>query len=106
MIALTATLCVAIIFFGIGSWVEFLAGRATGLDGAAYKLVAGWAFASLAAVIAALTGAHLMLPALIIGILGVSGLILLRRNPWSFVHLVGAFALVSPILWIATHIQP
>src|SRR5580658_541101 len=105
MTVLATTFAVALVLYGLGSWIEYLATRRLddGLDAAAYRLLAGWAFASLIGVFAALAGWHLTIPALVVLIAGASGLFLLRLGGASLVGLLVAWALALPLMWIAGH---
>src|SRR5580704_17802730 len=82
MTVLATTFAVAVVLYGLGSWIEYLATRRLDdrLDAAAYRLLAGWALASLIGVFAALAGWHLTIPALVVGVAGASGLFLLLAH--------------------------
>ncbi len=108
MTVLATTFAAALVLYGLGSWVEYLAARR--LDGepdaAAFRLLAGWALASLIGVVAALAGCHLTVPALVVCLAGASGLSLLRLGGASLASLLGAWALCLPLMWIAGHTGP
>jgi len=108
MTVLATTFAVALVLYGLGSWIEYLVTRRLddGLDAAAYRLLAGWALATLIGVFAALAGWHLTIPALVLCIAGASGLFLLRLGGSSFVGLLVAWALALPLMWIAGHTGP
>jgi hypothetical protein len=109
MAVLATTFAVALICYGLGSWLEYLVARRLddGTDAAAYRLLAGWALASLIGVLAAVAGWNLIVPALVVGVAGGSGLSLLRLGGGgSLIGLLVAWALCFPLIWIAGHTGP
>src|SRR6266700_5209566 len=82
------TCALALVLYGLGLGVEYLATHRLdrGPDAPAYRLIAGWAVMSLAAVVVALTGAHLTIPALFVCAIGTCGLVLLRLNGSGVVY--------------------
>ena len=105
---LATTFAVALVLYGLGSWIEHLAAHAPDdrLDAAAYRLFAGWALASLVGVGVGLAGRHLAVPVLIVGVAGASGLLLQRQRFNSLGALLAAWALALPLMWIAARTGP
>jgi hypothetical protein len=108
MAVLIATLAVALMFMGVGWLVEYLATRRIeeGLASPAHALLTGWTVLSFVSVLAAVCGAHLTLPLLLVGIAGIAGFALARHDLACAAPLLGAFALVLPLMWIASRIPP
>ena len=108
MAVLIATIAVALIYVGVGWLVEYSATRriADGLAAPAYALLIGWAVAAFVCVVAAVSDLHLTFPLLVVGLAGVAGFVLVPHGLVRAVPLLGAFALVLPLMWIASRIPP
>jgi hypothetical protein len=108
MSVVAVTVLIGVLLAGAGFAGERLVERhgKADLQGGAFALLTGWALLCLVGVVCAVSGARLTLPALAVGVVGITGY-LVTTAAWSGLrYLALAWLLLLPLLAIASVIPP